>query len=86
MKTARYLDDLVAMIPDGACLMIGSFLGVGSPHRLIQGLVSAGRKGLTLIANDTHHPGLGIGKLIDARVVKRRLRRTSGPIRKPSGR
>ena len=71
MKTARHPDDLVAMIPDGAVLMIGGFLGVGSPHRLIQGLVSAGRRGLTLIANDTHHPGLGIGKLIDAGVVKR---------------
>ncbi|MBV8385008.1 MAG: hypothetical protein JOZ63_20655, partial [Planctomycetaceae bacterium] len=39
MKTARHPDDLVAMIPDGAVLMIGGFLGVGSPHRLIQGLV-----------------------------------------------
>ena len=51
--------------------MIGGFFGVGSPHRLIQGLASAGRKGLTMIANDTDHPGSGIGKLIDARAVKR---------------
>ncbi len=71
MKTARHLDDLVAMIPDGATLMIGGFFGVGSPHRLIQGLVAAGRKGLTIIANDTDYPGRGIGKLIEARLVKR---------------
>ncbi len=71
MKTARHLDDLVAMIPDGATLMIGEFFGVGSPHRLIQGLVDGGRKGLTIIANDTDYPGRGIGKLIEARLVKR---------------
>ena len=71
MKTARHLDDLVAMIPDGATLVISRFFGVGSPHRLIHGLVSAGRKGLTIIANDTDYPGRGIGKLIEARLVKR---------------
>jgi len=71
MKTARHLDDLVAMIPDRATLMIGGFFGVGSPHRLIQGLASAGRKGLTVIANDTARPGVGVGKLIDARAVTR---------------
>ena len=62
MKAVKRLDELVAMIPDGAALMIGGFLGVGSPHRLIQGLVSAGRQGLMLIANDTHYPGLPSGR------------------------
>jgi acetate CoA/acetoacetate CoA-transferase alpha subunit len=71
MKTAQHLDDLVAMIPDGATLMIGGFFGVGSPHRLIQGLASAGRKELVVIANDTAYPGRGIGKLIAAHAVKR---------------
>ena len=59
------------MIPDGATLMIGGFFGVGSPHRLIQGLAAARRKGLMIIANDTDYPGCGIGKLIEARLVKR---------------
>src|SRR5271166_5887995 len=71
MKTAQRLDDLVAMIPDGATLMIGGFFGVGSPQRLIQGLAAARRKGLMIIANDTDYPGCGIGKLIEAHVVKR---------------
>ncbi len=53
MKTAKRLDELVAMIPDGAALMVGGFLGFGSPDRLLEGLASAGRKGLTVIANDT---------------------------------
>lgn len=59
----------IEMIPDGARVMIGGFMGVGSPNRLIDALVAVGRKNLTLIANDTAMPGRGIGKLIAARAV-----------------
>jgi acetate CoA/acetoacetate CoA-transferase alpha subunit len=62
---------VVEKIPDGASLMIGGFLGIGSPHRLIAELVRQGRKNLTVITNDTARPGVGIGRLIDARLVKR---------------
>ena len=61
----------VEKIPDGASLLIGGFMGVGSPHRLIGELVRQGRKSLTVIANDTARPGFGIGRLIDAKAVKR---------------
>jgi acetate CoA/acetoacetate CoA-transferase alpha subunit len=71
MKTAITLDDAIATIPDGATLMIGGFFGVGTPRRLIQGLVSAGRRNLTVIANDTSFPGVAIGKLITGRMVRR---------------
>ncbi len=71
MKTVITQEAAVAMIPDGATIMIGGFFGVGSPHRLIQGLVTAGRKNLSIIANDTAFPGTGIGKLIAGRLVKR---------------
>ncbi len=71
MKTATTLAAAVAMIPDGATLMIGGFFGVGTPRRLIEGLVSAGRKDLTVIANDTSFPDVAIGKLIAGRMVKR---------------
>src|SRR5271165_4946480 len=71
MKTAITLEAAVAMIPDGASLMIGGFFGVGTPQRLIQGLVSAGRKDLTVITNDTSFPGIAIGKLIVGRMVRR---------------
>ena len=63
--------DAVARIPDGAVLMIGGFMGVGSPHRLIDELVRQRKKGLTVIANDTARPGVAIGKLIGARLVRR---------------
>jgi acetate CoA/acetoacetate CoA-transferase alpha subunit len=54
------------MIPDGASLMIGGFLGVGTPERLIDELTRQGKRNLTVIANDTAIPGRGIGKLVTA--------------------
>lgn len=62
---------IAALIPDGATLMIGGFIGAGTPQRLIDELVRQGRRDLTVIANDTARPGIGIGKLIDARLVRR---------------
>ena len=65
------IEEAVAKIPDGASLMIGGFMGVGSPHRLIDELVRQRRRDLTVIANDTARPGVDIGKLIRAGAVKR---------------
>jgi acetate CoA/acetoacetate CoA-transferase alpha subunit len=61
------------MIPDGAVLMIGGFMGVGSPHRLIDALVDLGRRNLTVIANDTARPDYGVGRLIRAGAVSRAI-------------
>jgi acetate CoA/acetoacetate CoA-transferase alpha subunit len=49
------------LIPDGATVMVGGFMGVGSPHRVISALVARGVRNLTLIANDTARPGVGAG-------------------------
>ena len=65
------VDEVVGMIPDGASLMIGGFMGVGSPTRLIDELLRQGKRDLTVIANDSARPGIGIGKLISAGVVER---------------
>jgi acetate CoA/acetoacetate CoA-transferase alpha subunit len=70
MKTIA-LADAVALIPDGASLMIGGFMAVGSPERVIDELVRQGKRDLTVIANDTAMLGRGIGKLISARLVKK---------------
>lgn len=59
------------LVPDGAIVMIGGFMGVGSPHRVIDALIERGVRGLTVIANDTARPGVGIGKLIAAGCVVR---------------
>lgn len=71
MKTATKPEAAAALIPDGATLLIGGFMGVGSPHRMIDAIVARGTRGLTVIANDTGKPGVGIGKLITAGAVKR---------------
>ena len=63
------ISDAVALIPDGAILMIGGFMGVGTPERLIDELVRQGKRNLTVIANDNAMPGRGIGKLVDAGLV-----------------
>jgi acetate CoA/acetoacetate CoA-transferase alpha subunit len=68
MKTVA-LEDAVALIPDGASVMIGGFMGVGTPERLMDELVRQGKRELTVIANDTATPGHGIGKLITAQLV-----------------
>lgn len=65
------LRDAVAMIPSGASLMIGGFMAVGTPDRLIDEIIAQGQTDLTIIANDTAKPQLGIGKLIDHKRVKR---------------
>jgi acetate CoA/acetoacetate CoA-transferase alpha subunit len=63
--------DAVALIPDGARVMIGGFMGVGTPERVIDELVRQGKRGLTVIANDTALPGVGIGKLVSADLVSK---------------
>jgi len=72
MKTVP-VEEAVRMIPDGASLMIGGFMGVGTPERLIDELVRQGKRNLTVIANDTAAPGRGIGKLVDAGLVSRTI-------------
>lgn len=72
MKTIA-IEKAVAMIPDGASLMIGGFMGVGTPERLMDELTRQGKRDLTVIANDTAMPGRGIGKLITAKAVRRAI-------------
>ena len=63
----------VEMIPDGAVLMIGGFLGDGTPENIVDALVKSGKKDLTIIANDTATPERGIGKLIVNKMVKKAI-------------
>ncbi len=72
MKTIG-LHDAVAMIPDGARLMIGGFMGVGTPARVVDELVRQRKRELTVIANDNAMPGVGIGKLVSAGLVRKTI-------------
>ncbi len=69
MRIAISAADAAALIPDGVSVMIGGFMGVGTPERIVDALVARGARGLTVIGNDTARPGVGIGKLVDAGCV-----------------
>lgn len=71
MTKIKKLDAAVEMIPNGAVLMIGGFMGAGTPKGLMDEIVRQGKRDLTVIANDTARPGVGIGKLIDAKLVRK---------------
>jgi acetate CoA/acetoacetate CoA-transferase alpha subunit len=65
------LEKSVAMIPDGASLMIGGFMAVGSPELVIDEIVRQDKRDLIVIANDTATPDRGIGKLIGAKRIRK---------------
>jgi acetate CoA/acetoacetate CoA-transferase alpha subunit len=65
------LEEAVARIPDGASLMVGGFMGVGTPECVVDELVRQGKRDLTVISNDTALPGVGIGKLVSANLVRK---------------
>jgi acetate CoA/acetoacetate CoA-transferase alpha subunit len=70
MRTTR-LEEAVAAIPDGASVMIGGFMAVGTPECLMDEIVRQRKRDLTVIANDTAMPGRGIAKLISANLVRK---------------
>lgn len=46
-------------------------MGCGTPEPLIDELVRQGKRDLTVIANDTALPGVGIGKLVRAKLLRK---------------
>lgn len=73
MKTATKVEAAAELVPEGAVLLIGGFMAVGTPERLIDALVARGVGGFTVIANDTAMPGHGIGKLVSAGLVRKAI-------------
>jgi len=71
MMRTTTVEGAVSRIPEGASLMVGGFMGVGTPERLMDELVRQGRRNLTVIANDTAMPGVGIGKLVSAGLLRK---------------
>ncbi|MEP9352178.1 3-oxoacid CoA-transferase subunit A [Xanthobacter sp. KR7-65] len=71
MRKAIRPDEAAALVHDGATVLIGGFMGVGTPERMIDALVARGAKNLTVVANDAAMPGRGIGKLVSAGAISR---------------
>lgn len=65
------LQDAVSKVKDGMVVMVGGFLGAGSPTAILDALAESGVKDLTLICNDTAYPDVAHGKLITNKQVKK---------------
>lgn len=71
------VEEAVALIPDGATIMCGGFMGCGNAHKIIDALSKSGKGNFTLISNDGSMPGgplgedyYGVAKLIHNKQVK----------------
>jgi acetate CoA/acetoacetate CoA-transferase alpha subunit len=58
------MEEAMNFIEDGMTVMIGGFMGVGTPEAIIDAIVEKGVKNLTIISNDTGFVDKGVGKLV----------------------
>lgn len=64
------IHEAVNLVKEGSVVMVGGFLGCGTPDELIDALVKKGVGNLTLICNDTGTPDKGIGKMVVSKQFK----------------
>ena len=50
------VEEAVATIPNGATVMVGEFMGVGTPERLLDELARQRKSELSIISNDAATP------------------------------
>src|SRR5256714_13152272 len=72
-KVLRRAAEAVAMIDDGATIMMGGFGLCGIPENLIAALRAHGAKDLTVISNNAGVDDFGIGVLLRARQVRKMI-------------
>ncbi len=71
MKKYKSIEEALSYIKPGMTIMVGGFLGVGSPEKLIDCIIEKNIGDLTLIANDTSFPGVNYGKLVEHKLIKK---------------
>ena len=72
-KVLATADDAVAVVPDGATIMMGGFGLCGIPENLIAALKRRGSKNLTIISNNAGVDSFGIGPLLLNHQVKKMI-------------
>jgi 3-oxoacid CoA-transferase subunit A len=72
-KVLARADEAVALIPDGASILMGGFGLSGTPENLIEALHARGTRNLTVISNNAGTDDFGIGKLLKARQVTKMI-------------
>lgn len=70
-KVVKNAADVVALIPDGATILMGGFGLCGIPEYLIKALHERGTKELTIISNNAGVDDFGAGILLRSRQVKK---------------
>jgi 3-oxoacid CoA-transferase subunit A len=72
-KVLARAEEAVALIPDGATIMMGGFGLCGIPEKLIAALHARGTRGLTVISNNAGVDDFGIGVLLKSRQVRKMI-------------
>lgn len=65
------IEEISSILTDGMTIMAGGFMGVGTPQELVNAMIEADVKDITLIANDTAFTETGVGPLIVNKRVKK---------------
>lgn len=64
-------NDFADLLKDDLVIMVGGFLGCGTPETLIDVIIEKGVKNLTLICNDTSFVEKGVGRLVASKQASR---------------
>ena len=72
-KILESAEAAVALVPDGATIMMGGFGVCGIPENLINALHRRGTTGLTVISNNAGVDDFGIGVLLRSRQVRKMI-------------
>ena len=70
-KVLASADDAVALVPDGATIMMGGFGLCGIPENLIAALVRRAVKNLTVVSNNCGVDDWGLGLLLRTRQIRK---------------
>jgi 3-oxoacid CoA-transferase subunit A len=70
-KVLPSIDQAVALVPDGASILMGGFGLCGIPENLIRALHKRGTKNLTIISNNAGVDEFGIGMLLRTKQVRK---------------
>ena len=72
-KVLASADEAVAVIPDGATIMVGGFGLCGIPENLLAAIHRRGTRHLTIVSNNAGVDDYGVGPLLRARQVRKMI-------------
>ena len=72
-KRVASAEEAVALIPDGATVMVGGFGVCGNPENLLAALHKRGTRGLTVVSNNAGIDDFGLGPLLRARQIRKMI-------------